>query len=191
MTTHEDSSLRLIAEYSADVICRVANDMRLLYVSPSCQRVLGWTAKEMLAMPPYALILPEDIPSLVASAQQNLLPGAKPSLATARFRRKDGTIIWLEVSPNPVIDPATGAPLETILVMRDVTDRKRLELDLTELALTDGLTGLANRHAFDANLDLEWRRAIRSRTPISLLLLDIDYFKQFNDQYGHLAGDGC
>jgi diguanylate cyclase (GGDEF)-like protein/PAS domain S-box-containing protein len=191
MTTHEDSSLRLIAEYSADVICRVANDMRLLYVSPSCQRVLGWTAEEMLAMPPFALILPEDVPALAANAQQNLLPGAKPSLATARFRRKDGTIIWLEVSPNPVNDPATGAPIETILVMRDITDRKRLEQELTAMALTDGLTGLANRHAFDANLDLEWRRAVRSRSQISLLLLDIDYFKQFNDQYGHLAGDGC
>ena len=190
MASHEDSSLRLIAEYSADVICRVAIDMRLLYVSPSCQRVLGWTAEEMLAMPAFALVLPEDMPAMAARARRDLVPGTKPSLAVARFRRKDGTIIWLEVSPNPVIDPATGAPLETILVMRDVTDRKRLEQELTQLALTDGLTGLANRHAFDANLDLEWRRASRSRSQISLLLLDIDYFKQFNDQYGHLAGDG-
>jgi diguanylate cyclase (GGDEF)-like protein/PAS domain S-box-containing protein len=191
MTSHEETSLRLIAEYSADVICRVSNDMRLLYVSPSCRRVLGWTPEEMLAMPPLALVLPEDIPALSAQAMQNQVPGTKPSLTAARLRRKDGTIIWLEVSPNLVLDPETGAPQETILVMRDITERKRLEEELRELAFTDHLTGLANRHAFDSNLDLEWRRSVRDHSRISLLLLDIDFFKQFNDQYGHLAGDGA
>ena len=99
------------------------------------------------------------MPALSARAQQNLVPGTKPSLTAARLRRKDGSIIWLEVSPNPVIDPETGAAIETILVMRDITERKRLEEELTKMALTDRLTGLANRHAFEANLDLEWRRS--------------------------------
>lgn len=62
---------------------------------------------------------------------------------------------------------------------------------LLAIAHTDKLTGLANRRRFDDALELELKRAQRSRTPVSLLLMDLDYFKQFNDSYGHLAGDEC
>ena len=55
----------------------------------------------------------------------------------------------------------------------------------------DGLTGLANRRQFDATLEQEWQRAIRSELPLSLLFADIDYFKRYNDTYGHQAGDEC
>ncbi|MBP0443242.1 sensor domain-containing diguanylate cyclase [Roseomonas sp. SSH11] len=61
--------------------------------------------------------------------------------------------------------------------------------ELSVMAATDGLTGLANRRHFDARLDEEWRRAIRGSTTLSLLLLDADCFKAFNDRYGHLEGD--
>lgn len=63
--------------------------------------------------------------------------------------------------------------------------------ELTRLATSDGLTGLANRRYFDEVLDREWRRAIRDRLPFSLLLCDVDYFKAYNDTYGHLMGDHC
>lgn len=62
---------------------------------------------------------------------------------------------------------------------------------LSTLALTDGLTGLANRRAFDVTLEREWRRALRERTTLSLLLLEIDLFKPFNDRYGNQVGDDC
>ena len=62
---------------------------------------------------------------------------------------------------------------------------------LSNLSLQDGLTGIANRRSFDKKLEEEWHRALRSNSPISLLLVDIDYFKNFNDTYGHLAGDDC
>ena len=62
---------------------------------------------------------------------------------------------------------------------------------LTQQSSTDGLTGLANRRSFDQSLDTEWQRAGRSLTPLSLLMVDIDHFKNFNDHYGHLAGDEC
>ncbi len=68
---------------------------------------------------------------------------------------------------------------------------KRLSDELRRSALSDGLTGLANRRCFDAALGTECERALRSGTTLSLLLLDIDHFKRFNDRYGHPAGDAC
>jgi diguanylate cyclase (GGDEF)-like protein len=62
---------------------------------------------------------------------------------------------------------------------------------LAALSATDGLTGIANRRRFDEALDVEWRRAVRSGEPIALAMLDVDLFKQYNDLYGHQAGDDC
>jgi diguanylate cyclase (GGDEF)-like protein len=84
------------------------------------------------------------------------------------------------------------------VVDKDITDRKRLEetlkranRQLERLAAVDGLTQLANRRTFDATLQKEWRRMRRNRQPLSVILRDIDFFKRFNDHYGHQAGDEC
>jgi len=70
-------------------------------------------------------------------------------------------------------------------------DLEKANLELEALATQDGLTGLTNRRVLDTRLDEEWRRCIRSRTPLSLLMIDIDYFKLYNDTYGHQKGDEC
>ncbi len=62
---------------------------------------------------------------------------------------------------------------------------------LEELASLDGLTGLANRRGFDRQLEQEWQRAMVERTPLALMMIDIDHFKLYNDRYGHVAGDTC
>ncbi len=68
---------------------------------------------------------------------------------------------------------------------------KRQRDALRELTLTDGLTGVANRRAFDEALEAEWRRCSRAQVSIALILVDIDHFKNFNDAYGHQEGDAC
>jgi diguanylate cyclase (GGDEF)-like protein/PAS domain S-box-containing protein len=78
-----------------------------------------------------------------------------------------------------------------LIAIEDITERKKAQEQLKLHALMDGLTGIANRRHFDNTLDLEWRRAMRSAKPISLIIVDADYFKNFNDTYGHLAGDSC
>jgi diguanylate cyclase (GGDEF)-like protein len=78
-----------------------------------------------------------------------------------------------------------------LLAIEDITARKKAEEQLKLIASIDGLTGIANRRHFDNTFDLEWRRAMRSAKPISLIIVDVDYFKNYNDTYGHLAGDSC
>ncbi|MXQ14763.1 sensor domain-containing diguanylate cyclase [Microvirga makkahensis] len=74
---------------------------------------------------------------------------------------------------------------------RELLRREQAEAELAVLAATDGLTGLANRRTFDRQLEIEWLRAARDGTPLSLLLIDVDQFKSYNDLYGHQQGDEC
>ncbi|MEW6765896.1 MAG: sensor domain-containing diguanylate cyclase [Pseudomonadota bacterium] len=78
-----------------------------------------------------------------------------------------------------------------IISHHDITERKLAEERVETLAYLDGLTGIPNRRHFDAVLAQEWRRASRMGTPLALIMVDIDHFKQFNDRYGHQAGDEC
>ncbi len=73
----------------------------------------------------------------------------------------------------------------------DRTEQRAQSEMLRKLAYMDSLTGVANRRHFDQALDAEWRRCRRSSQPLALILIDIDHFKQFNDLYGHQAGDAC
>jgi diguanylate cyclase (GGDEF)-like protein len=75
-------------------------------------------------------------------------------------------------------------------VSAHLTIKRQADL-LRRLAAIDPLTGLANRRAFDQHLDDEWRRGCRSGETLALVMADVDYFKQFNDRYGHVAGDQC
>ncbi|MEW7847413.1 GGDEF domain-containing protein [Massilia aurea] len=75
--------------------------------------------------------------------------------------------------------------------LRDLTDEKMAQAALEQLATRDGLTGLANRRCFDDTLHAEWARALRQVQPLSLLMVDVDNFKAYNDAHGHLGGDEC
>jgi len=86
---------------------------------------------------------------------------------------------------KPLSPPIVRARVKTQLMLRERTQQ------LLRLASVDGLTGLLNRRAFDEALTMEWRRARRNRTPLALVMIDIDFFKLYNDHYGHQAGDDC
>lgn len=108
----------------------------------------------------------------------------------AEFGMADGR--WVQIRTRPTKDGSS------LVVVSDITAIKNSELmlqgmtdQLKELATTDGLTGLLNRRSLDQVLASELARTVRERQPISLLMIDVDRFKAYNDRYGHPAGDKC
>ncbi len=129
---------------------------------------------------------------------RELRAGRDDVVIECRVRKRNGEYLWVEAALRLVRDPATGIPSGILNTVRDISERKRSEQQLREayrsveaLALTDGLTGLANRRRFDQYLAAEWRRSMRECQPLSLLMLDVDLFKMYNDTYGHQRGDNC
>ncbi len=110
-------------------------------------------------------------------------------------RRLDGENFYVEVSLAAIELDGKQA---LFVAWREITGRKKVEAELKEthhkletLSMTDGLTCISNRRRFDQVLTQEYGRHIRSGKELSLILLDIDYFKRFNDHYGHVSGDKC
>ena len=132
-----------------------------------------------------------EIPEAVFAGQLATLPG--PLLALLRvFSDRARHDLEGLVSANLTLQ-AQAEEMERKNRELDET-RRQLEQrnrDLERLSALDTLTQIANRHRFDAVLRQEWRRAVRDESPVSLLFCDIDYFKRFNDTYGHQAGDEC
>lgn len=187
----KEANFRLLAEQSSDMVSRIGLDNRLLYVSPSCVRITGWSAEELLGTSALAGIHPDDM-ERVEQAIAALKNGeAEEARFVYRQRHRDKGGIWAEAALHVTPAADSGEIDGVVAVMRDITEQKDLQDKLASLAATDALTGLANRRAFDERLADEWARARRDGTQLSLLLIDVDHFKKFNDHYGHLAGDGC
>lgn len=185
-----EATFRLLAENSSDVVSHLDLAGRRFYISPAAEAIYGRPIAELVGRSSLEDVLPDDA-GIAQEAVARLNAGERDVRASYRIRRPDGGTVWIEAAARLVTDERSGAPDGIVAVVRDVTERKALEDRLVALARTDGLTGLANRRSFDEALAVEWRRARREGTPLSLLLVDIDRFKLFNDHYGHLAGDAC
>lgn len=143
------------------------------------------------------LIHPEELPEL-RKAMNELRAGAAGAMIQYRIRKPNGLYLWVEASLKALRDPRTGVVSGTLNIIRDISERRIAQEKLEDaykaveaLAATDPLTGLANRRRFDQVLVHEWRRALREQSPVSLLMIDADLFKAYNDEYGHLRGDAC
>jgi diguanylate cyclase (GGDEF)-like protein/PAS domain S-box-containing protein len=188
---------KLMTENSRDVIIIADFEGRRSFVSAAGANWGGWTREEMLNLHTLELVHPDER-SKMAKTILELRFGKNDALAECRVRTREGKFLWVETSLRTIRDPVTGVPTGILNNMREITQRKLAEQQLAEayravevMAITDALTGLANRRQFDQCLTVEWRRGMRDRKPLSLLLIDADFFKEYNDAYGHLRGDDC
>lgn len=190
-----EEKFRLLAETSGDMITIHNAEGDYLYASPACQRLLQYEMDDILGKSAYLFIHPDD-QEAVREVSLTLHDLCYTS-STYRIRRQDGEYIWFETNLATIRTPE-GTLEKIVAVSRDITERKLLEQQLREanhrlemLSWRDGLTGIANRRYFDERLESEWKRAARDSTPLSLIMIDIDHFKLYNDTYGHQGGDEC
>jgi diguanylate cyclase (GGDEF)-like protein/PAS domain S-box-containing protein len=193
-----EARYRLLAENSSDIVFQLDRDLVRRYVSPACRELLGYEPEELVGVKPVEMAHPDDAPRLALIFQTLLSGGAERQSIVNRIRHRDGKWIWVEARFRALKDSETGAITGIIGALRDISARKAIEDELAGanrrlqiLATQDGLTGLANRRAFDEALAREHLRARREKTRLALIMIDVDHFKAFNDLYGHQAGDDC
>ncbi|MCQ4273644.1 sensor domain-containing diguanylate cyclase [Pseudomonas kuykendallii] len=170
--------------------------MTFSYIGPQIETLLGWTQESWVGVDDWvARMHPEDRDYVVNFCVSQSQSGIDHE-ADYRALTADGGYVWIRdvvhvVRKDDEVEALVG-------FMFDISERKKaedrllqLQKELEVLSFQDGLTGLANRRLLDQTLDCEWASAQRSGLPLSVILLDIDYFKQYNDHYGHIGGDDC
>jgi diguanylate cyclase (GGDEF)-like protein/PAS domain S-box-containing protein len=171
--------------------------LRFAYIGPQIEDLLGWAQESWQSVDDWvARMHPEDRATVVNFCVQQSKNGVDHE-ADYRALTRDGRYVWIRDVVHVVRD-ASGNVESLVGFMFDITERKKteeqlliLQKQLEQISYTDGLTGVPNRRMFDTVLEKEWASAQRTKSPLSLVLLDIDYFKQYNDRYGHLQGDEC
>ncbi len=187
----------LIVENSRDVIVLSDFDGTRRFVSSAAQKWDLWKKDEFYRHTTPELLHPDDKARALAVVE-DIRHGGDGALVEFRLRRRTGQYFWVEANLRPARTFGARSPAGLLNMMRDISERKVAEQELQDayhaletLAVTDPLTHLANRRHFDQFVTTEWRRCLRERTYLSILLVDVDFFKSYNDAYGHLRGDGC
>ena len=167
------------------------------YIGPQIEALLGWSPDSWMTVEDWAMRMhPDDREYVVNFCVAQSQAGVDHE-ADYRALTKDNGYVWIRDVVH-VVRNEQGEVEALIGFMFDISERKKteekllaLQKELEALSFKDGLTNIANRRRFDASLELEWDSAIRLRQPLSILLFDIDFFKQYNDLYGHVQGDRC
>jgi diguanylate cyclase (GGDEF)-like protein/PAS domain S-box-containing protein len=176
---------RLMAENSTDMISRTTPRGRFLYVSDAARQILGYEPAEMIGRSIFEFALEQDHHLLRRVTE--LLD--EPQTFSFRVQKRDGSMVWFESRSRAVRDPATGAMIEVVAVSRDISERRRAEEQIEYQAYHDALTGLPNRLLFRDRLTIALAHAKRQKSPVAVMFLDLDRFKNVNDTLGHSLGD--
>ena len=187
----------LVTQNSRDIILLTDFDGLPRYISPAVHALTGWAPDETMKRGFADVVHAEDLPKIEVLIR-GLRKGAETGTIEYRVKKRSGGTVWVEGCFRVISDPGTGMRSAILQTVRDITERKVAERAVKDaykaletLAATDALTGLANRRTFDQTLSHEWRRGLRDQRPLSLLMIDADFFKAYNDEYGHPRGDSC
>jgi diguanylate cyclase (GGDEF)-like protein/PAS domain S-box-containing protein len=171
--------------------------LQFSYIGPQIEALLGWSPDSWMTVEDWASRMHPDDRAWVVDFCVAQSKAGTDHEADYRALTKDGQYIWIRDVVH-VVRKENGEVDSLIGFMFDITERKdteqkliELQKQLEELSFKDGLTGVFNRRMFDSVMEVEWANAKRNRQPLSLIMLDIDYFKQYNDYYGHIQGDQC
>jgi diguanylate cyclase (GGDEF)-like protein/PAS domain S-box-containing protein len=171
--------------------------MKFAYIGPQIEKLLGWSPSSWVSVEDWAQRMhPEDRAWVVDFCVAQSKSGTDHE-ADYRAQTKDGEYVWIRDVVH-VARNQDGSVEALIGFMFDISERKKneqkliyLQQELEEMSFKDSLTGVANRRMFNSVLDTEWANARRNDQTLSLIIFDIDFFKQYNDHYGHLQGDEC
>jgi diguanylate cyclase (GGDEF)-like protein/PAS domain S-box-containing protein len=171
--------------------------MEFAYIGPQIEQVLGWRQDSWKTVNDWASrIHEEDRQKTVDFCVAQSMQGADHE-ADYRALTADGDMVWIRDVVHVVRNP-DGSPQALVGFMFDISERKKaedkilqLQKELEALSYQDSLTMVANRRMFDTIFEMEWTKARVTEQPLSLVLLDIDHFKAYNDRHGHPQGDAC
>lgn len=169
--------------------------MQFAYIGPQIESLLGWSPQSWATVDDWAARMHEDDRERVVNFCVTQSKGGFDHEADYRALTKDGRHVWLRDVVH-VVRNLDGSVNSLVGFMFDISERKiaeeqlaALQKELEILSFVDGLTGIANRRRFDQVMKTEWANARRNSQPLSLVMVDIDHFKAYNDHYGHLQGD--
>ncbi len=172
-------------ELAGEMFCVAGFDGYFKRVNPAFERILGYSREELLSRPFVEFVHPDDRDEIEVEAAADIAVAGRNAVRFQnRYLDKSGGVHWLEWT-------SVGFPEEERIyaVARDVTERKLLEQQLELRSRTDPLTGMLNRRSFDESLGAQLAQARRYKRGGALLIVDLDRFKQINDEFGHAAGD--
>jgi len=180
---------RDIVETAFDGIIMIDGDGLIRSFNPAASRMFGYSEGEVLGRN-VAMLMPEPHHSQHDDYIQRYMRTLEPHILKKPCEleavHKDGTVFPIELCVG-------GKDMDEHWrftgIVRDITERKQMAGRLEEMAMTDGLTGVYNQAYFKRRFVEEFKRAMRYDLLLSLMILDIDFFKKINDTYGHLAGD--
>ena len=192
----DDAVYRTLLESTKAIPWKIDWDTKkFAYIGPQIEALLGWSPESWMTVEDWATRMhPEDREYVVNFCVAQSQAGIDHE-ADYRALTKDNGYVWLRDVVH-VVRKDNGEPEALIGFMFDISERKKteekllaLQKELEALSFKDGLTNIANRRRFDVSLEVEWESARSNGQPLSLLLFDIDFFKQYNDLYGHVRGD--
>lgn len=177
-----------IVASSGDLICTTDIRGRIMYFSPGAEAMLGLRADVMIGRPVHDIYMDgreaaEKIMRLLRESADGRLHNQELAM-----KASGGRAIHASLSAS-ILKDGRGRVIGTLGVARDISDRVQLEAKLREMTRTDDLTGLYNQRHFHDRLREEASRALRQKRKLSMVLFDLDGFKQVNDRLGHLEGD--
>lgn len=185
-----EQKLAVIAKSAQDAIIMMDCEGRIAFWNPAATRTFGYEEQHVLGRDVHQVLAPEDQRKVATESLQHFLKTGEGTVIGSTVEmlalHKDGHVFPVELSLSHF---DAGSAYGAVGIVRDISERKRMEREMEDLATHDALTSFYNRAELVKRLLSETERALRYQRPLSIFFIDLDHFKTVNDRFGHQAGD--